>query len=175
MSEMHGGHAHGIEGDKFGTMVGVVVAIIGILLAGVTIESHRSHTAAIVHKTEANDKWNYYQAKKIRGHVSDVGIELISALSADANHNAALIEKMKGDIKHYSDDAEKLQTEALEKDHETEHSEAQAVRFDLGEGFLELGMVLSSLYFLSKRKLFPTLGFTAAAIGAAVGVTGFLV
>ena len=172
--EIHTAHHHA-EGDTFAATVGVMVAIIGILLAGVTIESHRAHTAAIVHKTEANDQWAYYQAKKIRGHVSDVGIDLINALSSDPNKNAALIEKMKADIKHYSDDADKLQKDAEEKDHKSEHAEAQAVRFDLGEGFLELGLVLSSLYFLSKRKLFPVLGVSAAVIGAVIGVCGFIV
>ncbi len=171
--EIHTEHHH--DGDAFATTVGIMVAIIGILLAGVTIESHRAHTAAIVHKTEANDQWAYYQAKKIRGHVSDVGIGLINALSSDPNKNAALIEKMKGDIKHYSDDADELQKDAKEKDNESLHAEAQAVRFDLGEGLLELGLVLSSLYFLSKRKLFPVLGVSAAIIGALIGVSGFIV
>jgi hypothetical protein len=48
------------------------------------------------------------------------------------------------------------------------------VRLDIAEGFLELGLVLSSLYFLSKRKFFPVFGITAAVIGAALGVAGFL-
>jgi len=48
------------------------------------------------------------------------------------------------------------------------------VRLDVGEGFLELGLVMSSLYFLSKRKFFPVIGFTAAAIGTVLGVMGFL-
>ncbi len=175
MSEVHGGHAHPVEGDKFGSVVGVVVAIIGIFLAAVTIESHRAHTAAIVHKTEANDQWNYFQAKKIRGHVSDVGSTLVNALSTDASRVASISEKLRADAKHYSDDADEVKKKAEEKEHETELAEHQAVRFDLGEGFLELGLVLSSLYFLSHRKLFPALGFSAALIGLVIGVSGFLV
>jgi hypothetical protein len=34
--------------------------------------------------------------------------------------------------------------------------------------------VLSSLYFLSKRKFFPVIGITAAVIGTALGIAGFL-
>jgi hypothetical protein len=175
MSEAHGGHAHVAEGDKFGAMVGVIVAIIGIFLAGVTIESHRAHTAAIVHKTEANDQWAYFQAKKIRGHVSDVGLTLVNALSSDPAKVASVTEKLQGDAKHYSEDAESAKKAAEAKEHETEEAEHQALRFDLGEGLLELGLVLSSLYFLSKRKLFPTLGFSAALLGLLIGASGFLV
>jgi hypothetical protein len=45
----------------------------------------------------------------------------------------------------------------------------------MGEGFLELGLVLSSLYFLSKRKFFPIFGGLAAIIGTVLGVAGFFV
>ena len=175
MSEVHGGHVPSVEGDKFGSTVGVVVAIIGIFLAGVTIESHRAHTAAIVHKTEANDQWAYFQAKKIRGHVSDVGLTLVNALSSDATRVASVTEKLKADAKHYEEDSEAAKKSAEEKEHETELAEHQATRFDLGEGFLELGLVLSSLYFLSHRKLFPALGFSSAFIGLIIGASGFFV
>ena len=46
--------------------VGILVGIVGILLSVVTIASHRAHTDAIIHRTESNDPWAYYQAKKIR-------------------------------------------------------------------------------------------------------------
>jgi hypothetical protein len=175
MSEAHGEHVHVAEGDKFGATVGVVVAIIGIFLAGVTIESHRAHTAAIVHKTEANDQWAYFQAKKIRGHISDVGLTLVNALSSDPAKVASVTEKLQADAKHYNEDSETAKKGAEEKEHETELAEHQALRFDLGEGLLELGLVLSSLYFLSKRKLFPTLGFSAALLGLLIGASGFFV
>jgi hypothetical protein len=175
MSEMHGGHHHNVEGDKFGATVGVIVAVIGILLAGVTIESHRAHTAAIVHKTEANDQWAFLQAKKIRGHVSEVGLTLATALSSDTTRIANATEKLQGDIRHYAEDSKELQQKAEDKEHESEQAEREALRFDLGEGLLELGLVLSSLYFLSKRKLFPAIGISAALIGVVVGASGFLV
>jgi hypothetical protein len=44
----------------------------------------------------------------------------------------------------------------------------------VGEGLLELGLVLSSLYFLAKRRFFPLLGAAAALSGTAIGVAGLL-
>ena len=46
------------------------------------------------------------------------------------------------------------------------------MRLDVGEGFLELGLVLSSLYFLSKRRLFPHFGAIAALAGIVAGLFG---
>jgi hypothetical protein len=55
--------------DPFGHRVAIFVGIIGVVLSVVTILAHREHTAAVVHKTEANDQWNLYEAKKIKkGH-----------------------------------------------------------------------------------------------------------
>src|ERR1700709_2606140 len=101
--EIHTGHAH--DGDPFGTRVGVLVGVIGILLAGVTIESHRAHTAAIVHKTEANDQWAFYQAKKIRGHLMEVGATVLDALGTDASRVQPAEAKLKADSERYERDA----------------------------------------------------------------------
>ncbi|HEY4210853.1 MAG TPA: DUF4337 domain-containing protein [Steroidobacteraceae bacterium] len=170
--EIHTGHAH--DGDEFGRGVGVAVGVIGIVLAVVTIGSHRAHTAAVITRTEANDQWSFYQAKKLREHLVDVGGSLASALATDPSRVKELVDRLGADKKRYDHDAEDIQTEARRLEDETKHQERQALRLDLGEGFLELGLVMSSLYFLSKRKFFPVIGGVAAVIGTALGVFGFL-
>lgn len=170
--EIHTGHGH--DGDPFGAKVGVMVGVIGILLAAVTIESHRADTAAIVHKTEANDQWALYQAKKIRGHLMDVGATVIDVLGTDPARVQPAQNKLKADSERYAHEAEDIQKEAKQRESESELAEREALRFDLGEGLLELGLVLSSLYFLSKRKFFPMFGVLAAFAGTIIGVSGLL-
>ena len=65
--EIHTGHEH--ANDEFGRRVGVMVGVIGIILAVVTISSHRAHTAAVIARTEANDQWSFFQSKKLRQHL----------------------------------------------------------------------------------------------------------
>ena len=170
--EIHTGH--GDHSDSFGQAVGILVGIIGILLSIVTILSHREHTAAVVHKTEANDQWAYYQAKKIREHSAQVGAAIVTALAGDPAKVAAVSDKLTQDSERYAKDAEGIQTIARDRDSESRHAEERAMRFDLGEGFLELGLVMSSLYFLSRRRFFVLLGVIAAAGGTVVGVIGLL-
>ena len=45
----------------------------------------------------------------------------------------------------------------------------------VGEGLLEIGLVLSSLYFISRKKMFPVLGIVAGIAGAAIALTGLLI
>ena len=174
MAEVEIHTAHGAHADGFGQAVGILVGIIGILLAVVTILSHREHTAAVVHKTEANDQWAYYQAKKIREHSAQVGAGLLTALGSDASKAAAVIAKFTQDSERYAKEADQISTVARERDAQSKHAEDRAVRFDLGEGFLELGLVMSSLYFLSRKRFFVALGSAAATAGTVIGVMGLL-
>jgi len=172
--EIHTGHDHST--DEFGRRVGVAVGIIGILLSVVTIASHRAHTAAVIERTRANDQWAFFQSKKLRQHLAETGASLANALAADPApaRVQGLVDKLDKDRARYAHDAEEIQHEAQAKESDSDHEEHRASRFDLGEGFLELGLVLSSLYFLSKRRFFPVLGGFAATIGTALGIAGFL-
>ena len=55
-----------------------------------------------------------------------------------------------------------------------EADEHRALRYDVGEGLLEIGLVLSSLYFISRKKMFPVMGITAGIAGTAIAITGLL-
>jgi uncharacterized membrane-anchored protein YhcB (DUF1043 family) len=171
--EIHTGHDH--AADSFAQRVGVAVGVIGIILAVVTIGSHRAHTQAVINRTEENDQWSFYQAKKIRQQVLDVGAQLAHTLSTDESKVQGLIEQFSKQSARYATETKDIEKEARASHAETERQERRALRLDIGEGFLELGLVLSSLYFLSKRKFFPVLGITAAIIGTGLGIAGFLV
>jgi hypothetical protein len=170
--EIHHEHEHG--DDPLAKRVGLAVGLIGVVLAAVTIAAHREHTAAVIHRTEANDQWSYYQAKKIREHTSDVGAQLARALATDPVKGEAAVAKLEASRAKYLGDAENIQKAAEAKDHATETAERLALRFDLGEGFLELGLVLSSLYFLGRRRVFPVAGGVAALVGALIAASALV-
>jgi Domain of unknown function (DUF4337) len=154
--------------------VGILVGVVGILLSVVTIASHRAHTDAVIHRTESNDAWAYYQAKKIREYTSDVAVTLLDTLLADPARADIPVHKLEAARAKYAADAEKIQEDAKAKDAESNHEEKRALLFDIGEGLLELGLVLCSLYFLARKSFFPIFGVFAASAGTALGIWGFL-
>jgi hypothetical protein len=154
--------------------VGILVGVVGILLSVVTIASHRAHTDAVIHRTESNDQWSYYQAKKIRENTEEVALALLQSLALDVSKTEAVTHKLEAARAKYASDAETIQEEARAKDSETKTEEKRALRFDIGEGLLELGLVLCSLYFLARKAFFPVLGVLASIAGAAMGVWGWL-
>jgi hypothetical protein len=152
-----------------------MVGVIGIVLAFVTIASHRAHTAAVIHRTEANDQWSLYETDKIRGHLMDVTAGLLGVVQvAQAEKAQALAQKYTRERDRYVADAEKVRAEAKGREDESRREEARGLRLDLGEGLLELGLVLTSLYFLARRRLFPVIGVLAAVAGSIVAATNFL-
>jgi len=171
--EIHTSHEH--AGDAFNKGVSVMVGVIGIVLAFVTIASHRAHTAAVIHRTEANDQWSFYEAKKEREHLMDVAAGLLGVVQvSQADKAQALGAKYAKERDRYAADATQIQQEAQAREDESHREEARGLRLDLGEGLLELGLVLTSLYFLARKRLFPVIGILAAVAGAIVAATNFL-
>lgn len=169
----HHGSAH--SDDQPARKVGLLVGIIGVALSVVTIAAHRQHTAAVLHRSEANDQWAYYQAKKIREHTSETAAELAAAVGSDVARVAAARQKFNDSATKYAADAENIRKIAEDKDHDTERGEALALRFDLGEGFLELGLVLTSLFFLGRQALFPWAGGIASVVGLLTALSALLI
>ncbi len=154
--------------------VGILVGVVGILLSVVTIASHRAHTDAVIHRTEANDQWSYYQAKKIRENTEEVALSLLNSLGTDPAKTQSIAPKFEAARAKYAADAEKIQEDAKAKDKETEKEEHRALFFDIGEGLLELGLVLCSLYFLARKLFFPVFGVLASLAGTILGIMGFM-
>jgi len=160
--------------DPNSRRVGVLVGVVGIFLSVVTIASHRAHTKAVIYRTEANDAWSYYQAKKIRENTTEVAATVLQTLGPDLAKAEAALKKLDAARKKYADDAAALQADAQAKERKTDTEEDRALKFDIGEGLLELGLVLCSLFFLARNVLFPLFGTLAAVAGVALGIWGWL-
>ena len=176
MAELEIHQEHELERDPTGKKVGVLAAVLAVFLGVVTIESHRAHTAGIIFKTEANDQWSFYQAKSIKSHTLEMGEDLIALLAPKGDAEAVRkLESYQSNVKRYEHETQEISDHAKEKEKEAIHAEHKALRFDFGEGLLEIGLVLSSLYFISRRMLFPVVGVIAGLAGVVAGVSGFLV
>jgi hypothetical protein len=164
----------GGESDPLGQKVGVLAAVLAVALAVVSIQSHRSHTMAVVEKSEANDQWSFYQSKRIKFHSLELGSDLITFLGKDKPGAEEVLARYESERKKYEKESKEVEDKAKEKEAETLHTEDQALRFDIGEGMLEIGVVLASLYFIARRKIFPVVSLTFGTLGIVIAATGAL-
>jgi hypothetical protein len=175
MAELEIHHEEGHEHDAIGKSVGVLASVLAVCLAVVTIASHRTHTEAIIKKSESNDQWQYYQASRLKFHNMELGERLIAALGTNSLAEKQTLAQFAKDKEKYTAQAKDLQEKAQGKTEESEAAERRALRYDFGEGLLEIGLVLSSLYFIARKMLFPVAGAIAGVAGIIIAVTGLMV
>jgi hypothetical protein len=168
-------HHEGSEHDPVGKQVGVMAALLAVFLAVVTIMSHRAHTEAIIKKTDSNDQWQYYQANKLKQHNLELGARLIGILGPNNPGAKEALVQFDKDKQKYISQANEQKEKATSQSEQSEAAEHRGLRFDLGEGLLEIALVLSSLYFISRKMLFPVVGIIAGIAGLIVAITGLLV
>ncbi len=174
MAELEIHHEHGHESDAASRSIGISAALIAMLLAIVSIASHRAHTEAVLVKTDANDKWSYYQAQRRKLHNLELGADLMSSIPNPSPATLQRLEHYTNDKVTYDQRSKQAQEDAREKDHESELVEKKAQMYDFGEGLLEIGVVMSSMFFISRNWMFPIVGGVSALAGTVLGLIGYL-
>ena len=156
--------------------VSLTMAILAVLVAVVSLLGHRSHTEEMLLQGKASDQWAYYQAKNIRRHTDEIFSDFAAiASSNDPGGLSRLREKYKIEADRYKDEQADIQAEAKHLEDELGIEHRRADRFDLGEVFLEIALVITSITLLSGRRLFWYLGLILGSIGIAIAITGLLI
>lgn len=154
--------------------VSVTVAILAVLVAGVTLLGHRAHTEELLLQSQATDQWAYYQAKNIRLHEMQSAADLLSALAPQDKNTAAMLhEKYMKEVERYSGDKDDIGEKARELEKERDVVSRRADRFDGGEALLEIALVICSITLLTKRRVFWLGGMLVGLSGVVLAVTGF--
>lgn len=152
--------------------VSLTMAILAVLVAVVSLLSHRAHTEEVVLQNKSSDQWAYYQAKSIRRHTDEIFADLASVMaSSDAKRVAEFREKYQSEADKYRDQQKDIDSEARQLEEETGRERRRADRFDLGEVFLEIGLVVTSITLLSGRRWFWYAGMILGTVGVIVAGT----
>ena len=173
--EIHELHEHAEEAHRDPSLVPVTLtmAILAVVLAAITLLSHRAHTEELLLQSKATDQWAFYQAKNIRRHTYELFLDLLSVVNPrDAQGAEKLKEKYSDEIKHYMGDLSDIQAEARQLESEVLTQQHKANRFDLGEVCLEVALVLVSLTLLTRRRVFWLLGCFSGLVGLVVATSG---
>jgi len=174
LSELRENAEHGREDNSLAP-VSVTMAIIAVLVAVVSLLGHRSHTEEILMEARATDQWAYYQAKNIRRHNYEMGIDLLALGEFKDKEQAGKdLEKYREEAEKANKDQAEIQERATDLEKESARAQHKADRFDLGEVFLEVALVISSLALLTRNRFYWYLGMVSSLAGLGVAVTGLL-
>jgi hypothetical protein len=169
-------HAEHAKEDPTLAPVSVTMAILAVLVAVVSLLGHRAHTEEVVLQAKASDQWAYYQAKNIRRHTDELFLDLTSVEpTTDATALAKLRDQHLKEATRYESEQKQIEDKAHEFEAEVSTERNRADRFDLGEVFLEIGLVITSITLLSGRRMFWGIGLALAVIGVILATTAFVV
>jgi hypothetical protein len=175
LNELHEHAEHAREHPDLAPVT-LTMAVLAVLVAAVSLLGHRTHTEEIILQNKVTDQWAYYQAKNIRRHTDELFADLTAIVATkDAEAAAKLQEKYRGEADRYKDEQKELDKEAHATENETELARRKADRFDLGEVFLEIALVVTSITLLSGRRLFWHVGLLMAAAGVLVAASAWMV
>ena len=166
-------HAEHGKHDPSLAPVSLTMAVLAVLLAVVSLLGHRAHTEEVVLQTKSTDQWAFYQAKNIRRHNDEFFMDLTALTpTTDAAALTKLREKYSQEAERYKDEQKEIESEARKLESEFSMERKRADRYDLGEVFLEIGLVITSITLLSGRRMFWHLGMVMGVVGIVVAVTG---
>jgi hypothetical protein len=175
LSELHEHAEHAREHPDLAPVT-LTMAVLAVVLATVSLLGHRTHTEEIILQNKVTDEWAYYQAKNIRRHTDELFADLTTLVSGkDTEAVTKLQEKYRAEADRYKDEQKELDKEAHATEKEGDLTRRKANRFDLGEVFLEIALVVTSITMLSGRRIFWHLGLLMATAGVLVAASAWLV
>ena len=171
-NEAHELQEHAEHGSQEGMRpVAFTMSVLAVLVAVTTVLGHRTHTEAVLDQNKATDKWNEYQAHKIRSNDTALAEDLLSVVEISDKTAAEKIAKVYADHQaKWAEDLKRAKDEADVLESKVAKAEARANRFDLAEALLEIGLVITSVTLLTRSRLywFFGMGFALAGIASAV-------
>jgi len=169
-------HAEHAKHDPSLAPATLTMAIFAVLVATVSLLGHRTSTEEVVLQNRVTDQWGYYQAKNIRRHSDEQLADLTTVIATkDPEAATKLQEKYRAEAERYRDEQKELDAKAKELEQEADLAHRKTNRFDLGEVFLEIALVITSITLLSGRRMFWYLGLLFGSAGIVVAISAVLV
>ena len=178
MEELHELQEHAEHGKEHPDLapVTLTMAVLAVLVATVSLLGHRTSTEEVILQNKVADQWSYYQAKNIRRHNDDLIAGLTGVVAAKDDEAATKFqEKIRAEAERYRDEQKELEAKGAELEQEFRLAHRKTDRFDLGEVFLEIALVITSITLLSGRRIYWRLGLLFAAAGILTAASAWIV
>jgi hypothetical protein len=92
----------------------------------------------------------------------------------DKEQGGKVQEKYKAQVDRYTKEQAEIEEQAKDFEGESARAQRKADRFDLGEVFLEVALVICSLALLSGKRFYWLLGIVSGLAGLGIAATGML-
>ncbi len=183
--EVHGPHDHEIEhasahgGQSMTAQIAMFTAIIATFgaifgyMAGATQADAGlfKNNAAII-KTEASNKWNYYQAKSSKQNLWELALDV--APKTRVEFYTTEIARYKTEKAEIKKDAEKLEAEAKEWEERSDHEMHNHHRWAQATTVLQVCVALAAIALLTRKEWLKKCMYGVGGLGLILGAVAYL-
>ena len=170
----HAAHAR----DPFISRVSITVAVLAVMAAAAgsleTVEGGRAITEsseAVLAQDKATDSWNEYQADSLKRHMYEIALATSSTKA----------EEYRGDIKEQREGQSKARDKAKEAEDERDMRLRSSALHEQRHHWLtgaatliEIGIALSTVAIITRRRTFWVSAMGLGAVGAALFAVAYL-
>ncbi|UXH80341.1 DUF4337 domain-containing protein [Roseateles amylovorans] len=127
---------------------------------------------AAITKTEAANRWNYFQAKSSKQNMAELAMDLTTSDDQKAKYREkiARYESEKNEIKTQ---AEALEAKSAEWDHKSEEQLHEHHRWAQATTVLQVSIALAAIALLTRRRWMEGATVIAGVVGIALGVAAW--
>ena len=159
-------------------LLALTTVILAVCATLATFKGGGYSTRTVLRQNQASDQWAHYQAKGIKGNLYEVeALRLKRDLELAPRASSAILEKALADaekrvIKYDGEKAE-IMTKARALEQERDDAMKHGAPFGLAVIFLQIGILLSSIAALLKKKPIYFAGLAVGVVGLVYFANGF--
>jgi hypothetical protein len=159
--------------DKWMTWVALTTAIMAVLAAITTLYMGKFSSRAILMQGQETNQWSYYQAKSIKSYLYEIQVEFMEMERLEGDSKAEKVNsarfgkaltRYKDAIKRYDKEKAEIKAKGDQLAKQKVIAQDRGGNYGYALIFLQIGLMLSSIAALTKRKILWYFGI-AVTIG----------
>lgn len=167
-AQHEGAKSHAGQMAVITAILATVGALFGYMAGATQANAGLYKNDAAIKKTEASNKWNYYQAKSSKQNLSELALELApESRKAFYTDEIRRYRKEKDEIKA---EADKLEAEAKAWDRKSDEQIHQHHRWAQAMTALQVAIAMAAIALLTKRQSFEYAVYGLGVVGLGLGV-----
>lgn len=162
-----------------GDWIGITVALLSVFMGVTKVKDDNIVQAMMQAKSDAVDSWSEYQSKRIKHHLSEMGLDqtrelILLAPGVAKDSMAAQIAKYSSEIEKYGAEEKAIQSKAKGFEAQYDNLNTRDDQFDLSDAALSIALGVLGASALTKKRWLLTLSWTFAGFGVLMGLAGLL-
>lgn len=168
--------------ETWTTFVALSTAAMAVMAALTTLYMGKFSSRTVLQQAQESDQWAFYQAKSIKGHTFELQkqhteLELMTLKGkfpkevSDAYRKA--IDGYAENLKRYDKEKKEIKEQAEKLARDKQVSQLRAGNFAFGLIFLQIGIMLSSIAAITKKKPLWYFGLLTSVGGVFFFIDGF--